>query len=121
MGTKKVLHKARKGKSYTAKDILSILLKEAKETIEAKTGEVCEEVTISVPANYTDVQKQQTEDAASEAGLKVLYMPKEPTAAALGNEFHKRKISTFLVTNAQYPDEIKNLKPPSPQKYILMK
>lgn len=97
MGTKKVLYKARKGKSYTAKDILSILLKEAKETIEAKTGEVCEEVTISVPANYTDVQKQQTEDAASEAGLKVLYMPKEPTAAALGNEFHKRKNIKALI------------------------
>jgi len=97
MGTKKALYKAKNGKSYRAKDILVILLKEAKETIEAKTGEVCEEVTITIPANYTDVQKQQTEDAAGEAGLKVLYMPKEPTAAALGNELHKRKNSKALV------------------------
>jgi len=97
MGTKKVLYKDKNGKAYRAKDILAILLKEAEENIEAKTGEVCQEVVITTPANYTDVQKQQTEDAGSEAGLKVLYMPKEPTAAALGNEFHKRRNSKALV------------------------
>jgi molecular chaperone DnaK len=97
MGTKKVLYKDKNGKAYRAKDILAILLKEAKETIEAKTGEVCEEVVITTPANYTDVQKQQTEDAGGEAGLKVLSMPKEPTAASLGNEFHKRRNGKALV------------------------
>lgn len=97
MGTKKVLYKAKNGKAYRAKDILAILLKKAKEAIEAKTGEVCEESVITVPASYTDVQKQQTEDAGGEAGLKVLCMPKEPTAAALGNDFHRRKNSKALV------------------------
>ena len=75
----------------------AILLKEAKEDIEAKTGEVCEGVIITIPANYTDKQKQETKDAAAKVGLKVVHLPKEPTAAALGNEFHKRKDSRVLV------------------------
>ena len=97
MGTDKVLYTSEDGKVYKAKDILAILLKEAKETIEAKTGEVCEEVVITDPANYNDVQKQESKDAASEAGLKVLLLLHEPTAAALGNEFHKKKNSRAVV------------------------
>jgi len=96
MGTDKVLYTDERGKAYTAKDTLALFLKEVKDTIEAKTGEVCEEVVITVPANYTDVQKQETKDAASEAGLHVLCLSKEPTAAALGNESYKRKNSRVL-------------------------
>ncbi|MHC4538691.1 MAG: Hsp70 family protein [Planctomycetota bacterium] len=97
IGTKKVLHKAEDGKVCRAKETLGLLLTEAKETIETKTGEVCEEAVITIPAVYTDVQKQETQDAGSEAGLKILCMPKEPTAAALGNDFHKHKDSKALI------------------------
>jgi molecular chaperone DnaK len=97
MGTEDVLYPAPDGKVYKAKNVLAILLKETKDTIEAKTGAVCEEVVIPIPANYNDIQKQQTQDAAYEVGLKVLYMPHEPTAAALGNEVHKKRNCRALV------------------------
>jgi molecular chaperone DnaK len=96
MGTDAVLYQDGKDK-VKAKDILTILLKKVKETIEAKTGEVCEEVVITDPANYNDLQKKETLEAASDAGLKVLLLLHEPTAAALGNEFHKKKNSKAIV------------------------
>lgn len=97
MGTDQPLYTADDGTVYTAMDILAILLKDAKDNIEAKTGEVVNEVVITVPANYTDVQKQQTKDAADSVGMKVIALPHEPTAAALGNGLHNRKNSTALV------------------------
>jgi len=98
MGTEDVLYRAPDGKEYRAENILGILLTKVKEdTIEAKTGEVCEEAVITIPANYTDVQKEQTKEGAEEAGLKVLLMPHEPTAAALGNGLHKKRNCRALV------------------------
>ncbi|MGD0572876.1 MAG: Hsp70 family protein [Sedimentisphaerales bacterium] len=96
MGTPDILMSIN-GKDYTAKDILAILLKNAKEDIEAKTGEVVNEVVITVPANYTDVQKQDTIDAAAAAGMKTLLTPNEPTAAALGNDVHRKGNVTILI------------------------
>jgi len=97
MGTNKVLYTSDDGKSYTAKDILAILLKNAKEDVEAKTEMVVNEAVITVPANYTDNQKQQTIDAAADAGMMVIALPHEPTAAALGNGLHLKKNCTVLV------------------------
>ena len=97
MGTDTVLYTADDGTTYMAKDILAILLKDAKDCIESKTDQVVNEAVITVPANYTDAQKQQTIDAAAKVGIKAIFLPHEPTAAALGNEFHKRKNSTALV------------------------
>lgn len=97
MGTEKVLYTAEDGTQYRARDILAILLENARQDIEAKTGEVVNEVVITVPANYTDVQKQQTIDAAELAGIKAIQLPHEPTAAALGNELFKRTNCTSLV------------------------
>jgi molecular chaperone DnaK len=97
MGTDDILYTAEDGRKYKAKNILAILLKSVKETIEAKTGRVCDEAVISTPANYNDVQKQQTIEGAHEAGLKVLLLIHEPTAAALGNELHKKKDGVVLV------------------------
>ena len=97
MGTDASLYTAPDGKVYRAKDILAILLKDAKENIEAKTGDVVNEAVITVPANYTDVQKQQTIDAAANVGIKAILLPHEPTAAALGNELHERKDALCLV------------------------
>ena len=53
-------------------------------------GEEPEDVVISVPANYTDPQKAVTLAAAKNAKLNVLKLIHEPTAAALGNNLHKR-------------------------------
>jgi len=97
MGTNQSLYTTEDGTVYKAMDILAILLKDAKETIEAKTGQVVNEVVITVPANYTDLQKQQTIDAAQTVGMKVITLPHEPTAAALGNEIYKQNNSTALV------------------------
>ncbi len=97
MGTDEALHTADDGTVYHAMDVLAILLKDAKDNIEAKTGQVVNEVVITVPANYTDLQKQQTIDAAQNAGMKALTLPHEPTAAALGNDLHKKNNSTALV------------------------
>ena len=97
MGTDESLYTADDGTVYHAMDILAILLKDAKDNIEAKTGQVVNDVVITVPANYTDLQKQQTIDAAKQAGMNVVTLPHEPTAAALGNELYKQKNSTALV------------------------
>jgi len=97
MGTNESLYTAPDGTVYTAKDILAILLKDAKENIEAKTGDIVNEAVITVPANYNDAQKQQTIDAAAEIGIRAILLPHEPTAAALGNELYKRKNAVCLV------------------------
>ncbi|AQQ70916.1 Heat shock protein 70 [Limihaloglobus sulfuriphilus] len=97
MGTDAVLHSSDDGTAYRAMDILAILLADAKDSIEIKTDQVVNEAVITVPANYTEAQKQQTIDAAAKAGIKAILLPHEPTAAALGNELHKRNNCTALV------------------------
>jgi len=97
MGADKALYTADDGTVYKAKDILAILLNDAKDNIEAKTGQVVNEAVITAPANYNDIQKQHTIDAAESVGIKVILLPHEPTAAALGNQLYKRKGSTALV------------------------
>ncbi len=97
MGSDEVLYTGDEGTAYTAMDILAILLKDAKDNIEAKTDQVVNEAVITVPANYTKLQKQQTIDAAAKVGIKAILLPHEPTAAALGNELHKRNNCTALI------------------------
>jgi molecular chaperone DnaK len=97
MGTNKSLYTADDGTIYKPKNILAILLKDAKDNIEAKTGQVINEAVITVPANYNDIQKQHTIDAAASVGIKAILLPHEPTAAALGNQLYKRKGSTAAV------------------------
>ncbi|MBW7991920.1 MAG: Hsp70 family protein [Planctomycetes bacterium] len=97
MGTDKPLYTADDGIVYKARDILAILLKDAKDNIEAKTGQVINEAVITVPANYNDIQKQHTIDAAASVGMKAILLPHEPTAAALGNQLYKHKGSTAVV------------------------
>ena len=97
MGTDKPFYTADDGTAYQAMDVLAILLKDAKDNIEAKTGQIVNEAVITVPANYTDLQKQQTIDAAQKVGMKIVTLPHEPTAAALGNELYKQNNSTALV------------------------
>lgn len=97
MGTDTILYTADDGTTYTSMDILSILLKDAKDNIEAKTGQVVNDAVITVPANYNSAQKQQTKEAAIKVGIKAIFLPNEPTAAALGNQLHERNNCTALV------------------------
>ena len=97
MGTDHSLYTDDDGKVYGAKDILAILLADAKENIEAKTDSVVNQAVVTVPANYSDLQKRHTIEAGKSIGIDVLLTPHEPTAAALGNQIYDRKGSTVLV------------------------
>ena len=97
MGTETVLYTADDGTTYRSMDILAILLEDAKDNIEAKTDQVVNEAVITVPANYNDAQKQETIEAAAKVGIKAIFLPNEPTAAALGNKLHERDNCTVLV------------------------
>ena len=81
MGNSKVLYTDSKKKEYRAKDILAILLKECLIMAERDLGTVGLKAVITVPANYTDNQKQETLDAAEVVGIECIKTVHEPTAA----------------------------------------
>ncbi len=97
MGTDKVLYTHSDGTAYRAQDIAALLLRQVKADAEAKTGTPVNDVVVTVPANYSNLQKQQTKDAAQQAGMNAILLPHEPTAAALGNQLYKMKQGIALV------------------------
>jgi molecular chaperone DnaK len=70
-------------KEYTSQEISSMILQKLKQDAEAYLGEAVEKAVITVPAYFTDAQRQATKDAGMIAGLEVLRIVNEPTAAAL--------------------------------------
>jgi L1 cell adhesion molecule like protein len=68
---------------FTPEEILSMELTKMKETAEAHLGQSIQDAVITVPANFNDAQREATKDAAAIAGLNVLRIMNEPTAAAL--------------------------------------
>src|ERR1700678_235992 len=78
-------------KSFTAPEISSFILRELKSWAEAHFGEPVDRAVITVPAYFNDAQRQATKDAGRLAGLEVLRLVNEPTAAALAYGLHKRK------------------------------
>jgi molecular chaperone DnaK len=86
-----------RGKKYAPSQISAFILQKMKETAEAYLGESVAQAVITVPAYFNDSQRQATKDAGRIAGLEVLRIINEPTAAALAYGMEKRGSGTIAV------------------------
>ncbi len=85
------------GRKQSPSQISAMTLQKMKETAEAYLGEKVEKAVITVPAYFNDAQRQATKDAGKIAGLEVLRIINEPTAAALAYGLDKKKAGTIAV------------------------
>jgi molecular chaperone DnaK len=93
----KVKVQTKDGKQYSPEEISAAILRKLKSDAEAKLGQTITEAVVTVPAYFNDSQRQATKDAGEIAGLKVLRIINEPTAAALAYGFEKGKDEKVLV------------------------
>ena len=85
------------GDKYSPSQVSAMILQKMKETAESFLGETVEQAVITVPAYFNDAQRQATKDAGKIAGLEVLRIINEPTAAALAYGLDKRDGQTIAV------------------------
>ncbi|MGA9441813.1 MAG: molecular chaperone DnaK [Methyloceanibacter sp.] len=85
------------GKKYSPSQISAYILQKMKETAESHLGQKVEQAVITVPAYFNDAQRQATKDAGKIAGLEVLRIINEPTAAALAYGLDKKDGQTIAV------------------------
>ena len=86
-----------RGEKYSPSQISAFVLQKMKETAESHLGEPVTQAVITVPAYFNDSQRQATKDAGKIAGLEVLRIINEPTAAALAYGLDKKKTGTVAV------------------------
>ena len=85
------------GKAYSPSQISAFILQKMKETAESYLGQKVTQAVITVPAYFNDAQRQATKDAGKIAGLEVMRIINEPTAAALAYGLDKEKTGTIAV------------------------
>jgi molecular chaperone DnaK len=88
---------AAEGKQYSPPEIAAMILQKLKQSAEDYLGSKVEKAVITVPAYFNDAQRQATKDAGKVAGLEVLRIVNEPTAAALAYGLDKKKDETIAV------------------------
>jgi molecular chaperone DnaK len=86
-----------RGEKYSPAQVSAVILQKMKETAESYLGETVTQAVITVPAYFNDAQRQATKDAGKIAGLEVLRIINEPTAAALAYGLDKKETKTIAV------------------------